>query len=77
MEEIGLPGAVSRLKEQVAAGHEAARGRPLRHRPLLFPDGPAQNGLTYPRLAVLREPCVTFSQPNEVELSVRAQFTLP
>jgi hypothetical protein len=44
---------------------------------LLCPDGPAQNGLTYPRLAVLREPCVTFSQPNEVVLSARAQFTLP
>ena len=44
---------------------------------LLCPDGPAQNGLTYPRLAVFREACVTFSQPNEVVLSARAQFTLP
>jgi hypothetical protein len=25
----------------------------------------------------LRGPCVTFSQPNEVVLSARAQFTLP
>src|SRR5262249_60363298 len=44
---------------------------------LLCPDGPAQKGLTYPRLTVRGEPWVTFSQPNAVVASVRAQFTLP